>query len=668
MKMESLSSTLKDDFLTCTICYEVFSEPKTLPCLHSFCKFCISGFIKTNELKPPYHCPVCRENFALEVDEIKTNFCLTNMIDLVKKSDELFCSFCKLLDENRPALFQCLTCLDYLCEECAKMRHSFTRQTRNHQVVSMKDIKTGKHDNEIRLAQKTRCSSHTDEILLFLCTSCQAPVCRDCLIYKHREHGFKPIADLRKEKEQKINEIIDPLKKKLEDLQKSSAVLSVEINSCEANENVIVREIEERFSEAIESLRRSQTKLTEDIRNKMKLQKDPLHNAFQNIEKHCKSIEESLTFSANISKGGSDFEILNILDEIYDRVLNLNESTCTKTSECLNLDIPHFKLLWKKTQLLDPSFEQTDILSLEIKTKRASQLFTTNRSETNENNAGLLRDHSASSSLITDKRGISDNLKNVKKKSILNLIKKLNFSDNDDKYTPVYSSVTWTPDGRVVAIDKENEKVKSLTLSSNSRKSIKFPRVLSISSNLNGFLCRTQIDSQMFIMNRQLEIQEQHDGVSTIVCTSPNDNASMWMTRDKIFTKINGNQTKMIPISDDREEVKAFGTPTYACYLPNNTFAVSDFDRNCVFLINNSGKIVRKILHRPGSISCDSVGNMFIADFLNNSISVFDVNGLCLSICDIGMWQTAPRCISVFKNRMLVAGDNQIIMYAVQNH
>ena len=50
--------------ITCTICLEVFEEPKALPCLHTFCKKCIHSYITRNTtvLTGPngFRCPICR--------------------------------------------------------------------------------------------------------------------------------------------------------------------------------------------------------------------------------------------------------------------------------------------------------------------------------------------------------------------------------------------------------------------------------------------------------------------------------------------------------------------------------------------------------------------------------------------------------------------------------
>ncbi|XP_055957740.1 E3 ubiquitin-protein ligase rnf8-like [Patella vulgata] len=76
------ASQLRDRYLTCSICYEVFTEPKTLPCLHSFCEKCLSDYIfsfdqslmeDARQLRDKYlTCSICYDVFT----EPKTLPCL----------------------------------------------------------------------------------------------------------------------------------------------------------------------------------------------------------------------------------------------------------------------------------------------------------------------------------------------------------------------------------------------------------------------------------------------------------------------------------------------------------------------------------------------------------------------------------------------------------------
>ena len=69
LKMASASSMKPRQDLTslleCSVCLEIFDDPRTLHCLYSFCKKCLENFVK-GKPKDQLNCPVCRCKFTLD--------------------------------------------------------------------------------------------------------------------------------------------------------------------------------------------------------------------------------------------------------------------------------------------------------------------------------------------------------------------------------------------------------------------------------------------------------------------------------------------------------------------------------------------------------------------------------------------------------------------------
>ena len=65
--MMSLRSKIREDHLTCTICFSPFSAPKALPCLHTFCEGCIRDYVTGRgfEAQGQFPCPVCRADIPI---------------------------------------------------------------------------------------------------------------------------------------------------------------------------------------------------------------------------------------------------------------------------------------------------------------------------------------------------------------------------------------------------------------------------------------------------------------------------------------------------------------------------------------------------------------------------------------------------------------------------
>ncbi|NWW09140.1 TRI59 protein, partial [Oreocharis arfaki] len=76
-----------EEELTCAICYEIFEEPRVLPCSHSFCRVCLQGLLQPSAGFPSgrcLSCPTCRAVVAVPAAGPKAlpiNFALKAVID-----------------------------------------------------------------------------------------------------------------------------------------------------------------------------------------------------------------------------------------------------------------------------------------------------------------------------------------------------------------------------------------------------------------------------------------------------------------------------------------------------------------------------------------------------------------------------------------------------------
>ncbi|XP_046353713.2 uncharacterized protein LOC124133371 [Haliotis rufescens] len=103
MTNPSTADTIQDTFLSCPICYDVYRQPKCLPCLHTFCCHCLISYMQSQEVygarrKRGFPCPVCKQFIQIEnhlgswsewAEEFRNNFLIQNMIDtILQESDQ----------------------------------------------------------------------------------------------------------------------------------------------------------------------------------------------------------------------------------------------------------------------------------------------------------------------------------------------------------------------------------------------------------------------------------------------------------------------------------------------------------------------------------------------------------------------------------------------------
>ena len=220
MAEPAISNVVRDNFLTCTICMDIFKTPKILPCLHTFCLECIQKVIQTSRSRDEIACPECTQLVHLSTggaEGIKTNVYVSNLVEvmLVKSTENVQFAFCILSGEKKTPSAKCLDCGDALCQECAE-RHTLTRLTSTHKVITIEDLQGGRYDNDIRTMQEIPCSVHDGELIKFFCDSCNIPVCRDCILLEHQSHACLKPADVLKSRLPVLGSRVDELDKKFQ--------------------------------------------------------------------------------------------------------------------------------------------------------------------------------------------------------------------------------------------------------------------------------------------------------------------------------------------------------------------------------------------------------------------------------------------------------------------
>ena len=129
--------------VTCPICYQLYKDPKVLPCQHSYCQECLNKLEKDKQVT----CPECREVAQVPdggVEEFKTNFLINRLVDdciLKRKVDgeeEVHCEACI---EDDPVMTFCPECVLFMCQACDN-NHKRSRNTHQHSIISLTDLRS----------------------------------------------------------------------------------------------------------------------------------------------------------------------------------------------------------------------------------------------------------------------------------------------------------------------------------------------------------------------------------------------------------------------------------------------------------------------------------------------------------------------------------------------
>ena len=182
-------------------CSNLFTDPRMLPCLHTFCLQCLFKASEIQGTKEALKCPACDEKVALPKGGIEHL-----PLDLRKAQEAKIASYSEKLEKGKEACGSCLrsgsglaiafcvNCCEFLCKLCED-HHRSSRKSHKHEIVTLSE-KSEKGKGQYSLTGKFHeppmpCSFHDDEVLKFYCEQCKKLICRDCMELDHNDHRSK---------------------------------------------------------------------------------------------------------------------------------------------------------------------------------------------------------------------------------------------------------------------------------------------------------------------------------------------------------------------------------------------------------------------------------------------------------------------------------------------
>ena len=328
--MESLLKNLKEH-VTCSICLDTFTEPKTITCLHTFCCECLKRHALKTQRQGQFRCPECQAQVGVpeSFDQLPTGFLQNSLLGLlaVQKSgdgSEISCGSCR--KKSAETSF-CFNCGKFLCPDCVNA-HELLRNVAfdGHKVRAIKHFQA--EDYEALLKRQSFCSQqyHEREVTRFFCLDCQTCVCQVCVVTDHRNHAIDPLdkaADIEKAKIMAGTELMKEKGKFCNNVIRESEkiILTLETNISNAKQEVsrtaenIILKVREREQEIITALENTRVSRTEKINSLMK-----------EVQSLAKQIDQAIDFAENLIQRSSGADILQNKKSLNKRFKDLKET------------------------------------------------------------------------------------------------------------------------------------------------------------------------------------------------------------------------------------------------------------------------------------------------------------------------------------------------------
>ena len=280
MDIRTLFYNLREE-VSCPVCSGIFTDPKQLSCLHSFCLECLIHWYETsgggNAVKCPKCQTLCRVPASGDLKDLPTSFYLNGMIDVLAikecNNTQVTCGNC---DKKSFEASYCFQCCIFYCEQCL-IGHNMIRLFKDHRVLAVKEFKD--KDYEDVLKRPAFCSEprHEKEEVRFFCENCKLAVCQTCVTLQHSGHALKHIEDEAERRKIEMKNIVETQRQNL--LAKKNTV----------------KLLDEDYAKLIqqgEDMKRNVQKFADDLFAVIEARKQ---NIFAAVESQTRKLFESLT-------------------------------------------------------------------------------------------------------------------------------------------------------------------------------------------------------------------------------------------------------------------------------------------------------------------------------------------------------------------------------------
>ena len=317
MDIKTLLHNLREE-VSCSVCSDIFTDPKHLPCLHSFCLHCLKQWHRTSHGRATIRCPKCQAVSRIpesgDLKDLPTSFYINGLIDVLaikecKKSPVR----CGNFDKTSSETSYCFQCCIFHCQECVT-GHNIIRSNQDHRVLALKDFQDKDYEDVLKRPAFCHKQGHTKVELKFFCKNrdCETAVCQTCVLLEHVGHTLILIEE--EAERQKIH---------------MKSMIETQRNNLKAKKNII-RQLDEDYARLIqqgEDLRGNVQKIVDKLIAVIEAKKQNIFSTVENqttkwlesvtkrknkVEEQIAVIESSLENTEKRLTGSTDAEVVQL--------------------------------------------------------------------------------------------------------------------------------------------------------------------------------------------------------------------------------------------------------------------------------------------------------------------------------------------------------------------
>ena len=316
--------------LTCPICYQLFNNPKYLPCHHSYCEQCLEKMQVQNKII----CPECRNETTVPaggVKDLPNNFFINRMVDelvlkrKVEGEEEVKCDEC---DEDEPVVAYCPECNSFLCQFCYET-HKRNKRFRGHGIVPLTELRSNKDVTIQPKAKAPICKEHDIE-LLFYCETCEQLICMYCTVKEHNGHNHDTVKKMATKHHNELKDVTAPVDEMIRDLSEAHDNIDKMKKKIRRQGDEVDKKIDQHYNELVQKLMKQKEQVKQQAHDAVSQKEKALTVQLEEVEYaqaevlSMKELKDAIEKSSDQEALSAKKQVINRMQQITDKFNKLN--------------------------------------------------------------------------------------------------------------------------------------------------------------------------------------------------------------------------------------------------------------------------------------------------------------------------------------------------------
>ena len=340
MDIQTLLNNLHEE-LSCSVCMCKYTDPKQLPCLHSFCLHCLNEIQRTSGRRDKIACPECRQEFNVpdngNLNALPTNFRINSLLDVLAIKE---CSTtgvkCGNCDERTKQSHYCFQCYAFWCEECIGL-HNRMKANKDHYALALEDFQDQDFENILKRPEFCAMPGHEKKEMEFFCQICKVAICNACALTDHDGHGKILLEQAANERKLRVKSAIESQKRKRAQTKRSKITkLDESLSEVQEQAARVKTNVKKYTDSIIATIEAKKQEIFDDVERRTKASLQKIEKQKEEIEEQAKRHESEIIDTETLLKRSTSAQLMQP-NEQMDKILKeeKNQEDRSDRDDCL---------------------------------------------------------------------------------------------------------------------------------------------------------------------------------------------------------------------------------------------------------------------------------------------------------------------------------------------